>query len=241
MLSADRFAAAYEEALLLHARGLPQREHSRVAGIAVLTLGLSEEWAAQALALGESPDPTAVAAAMEWLAARAAAFVVTARTATAPRLGSLGLTLAEELPALVREPPPPVRDTPLEIKPGSRADFVSVYADGAPPGLAEALVAPADVADPAFVHLVGFLDGTPVGCAMVRVTSSGLGYVSAVTVRASVRGRGYGAAMTLAAAATAGDRGCQWVGMHATSRSLPLYRRLGFEVIDTHVHLRPNR
>lgn len=144
--------------------------------------------------------------------------------------------------------PPPTEDR-LQIDLAAdlkgRDEFVEAYAgSGLGFELAGQLVAAADLADPAFGHLVGRLGGQTVGrvgdrvvgCALLRLVDGGA-YVSAVGVLPQHRRRGYGSALTRAAGRLAEQRGADLAVIHATEASRALYERLGYRYIDTHVAL----
>lgn len=234
-------ATGWVGAAALHGRGAPSREWTSVAGVPVLSLGLPEVWATAGYAVGARPAPSAIEAAARWLAARSSAYTVFVRTGDTARLplDRLGLVPAFELPALVLPLPSSVaRTTPagLTVGPGDRDAFVAVYGADMRPGLAAGLAAPADFTDPAQVHLVGRLDGRAVGCALLRL-ADGAGYLSAVAVLAAYRGRGIGTALSAAGTAAAAAAGCGLAVLHATEHSQPIYERLGYRQVDTHVAL----
>jgi N-acetylglutamate synthase-like GNAT family acetyltransferase len=105
------------------------------------------------------------------------------------------------------------------------------------PGMADALVDPADLEAPDDVHLIARVDeGEAVGCALLR-SASGLGYVSAVGVVPEHRGRGIGTTLLDACAARATADGCHAVWLHASASSHAFYAGLGYELVDTHVAL----
>lgn len=245
---ADRVARVWSDAVALHASTTPIRSSAVVAGIPVADLGLPPPWATSARALHRRPDPAAISAAVGWLARRSSSYAVFVRTAAVAHLPleELGLAPDFELPALAMPLPGSTGTAPgLQIDPVTdpegRAEFVAAYA-GAGLGveLASALVAAEDVADPAFGHLVGRVGGHLVGCALLRLVG-GAGYVSAVAVLPAYRRRGYGSALTLAAGDLAAERGADLAVIHATEASRPLYERLGYRYVDTHVALVPRR
>ena len=87
---------------------------------------------------------------------------------------------------------------------------------------------------------IGFLaevDGEPVGMAwlgiLVRIPGPErfqryAGMIQSVYVRPDARGRGIGAALVDAAIANARERGLDYLGVHPSERSYPLYERAGF-------------
>lgn len=87
--------------------------------------------------------------------------------------------------------------------------------------------------------LVGWLDGEPVACALLR-RAAGTVYLSAVTVRPAWRGRGIGTAISAAATRQAGELGGGPVWLHAAGEeSARIYRRLGYRRVDEHLLLAP--
>lgn len=209
-------------------------------------MGVPARWGMQAHVVDE-PDGGALDAALDWLRARRADFVLRTphRWAGSAAFSLRGLHPVDALPALAlvldpwSAPPPPAG---LEISaPRSRAEFVEAYAGSfaMPVELAEALVAPADLDSPSSAHLVGRVDGVTVGTAMLRV-ANGCGCVSGVGVLPAYRGRGVGSALTAAATTAARERGCDVAFLHATDVGRGLYERLGYAQIDVHVDLAPS-
>lgn len=167
--------------------------------------------------------------------------------------------------------PPPTEDRlqiDLAADHKGRDEFVEAYAgSGLGFELAGQLVAAADLADPAFGHLVGRLGGQTVGRlgghlvgrlggrtvgrlgrTVRRLSGQTVGcallrlvddggYISAVGVLPAYRRRGYGSALTRAAGDLAAQRGADLAVIHATEASRALYERLGYRYIDTHVAL----
>ena len=54
------------------------------------------------------------------------------------------------------------------------------------------------------------------------------GMIQSVYVRPDARGQGIGAALVEAAIATARERGLDYLGVHPSERSYPVYERAGF-------------
>jgi len=195
----------------------------------------------------DEPDGGALDAALDWLRARSADFVVRTplRWADSAVFGSRGLRRVDELPALAlvldawSAPPLPAG---LEISaPRTRAEFAEAYAGGfaMPAELTGALVVPADLDSRRYAHLVGRVGGVTVGTAMLRV-ANGCGCVSAVGVLPAYRGRGLGSALTAAATAAAAQSGCEVAFLHATEAGRGLYERLGYAQVDVHIDLAPS-
>lgn len=87
------------------------------------------------------------------------------------------------------------------------------------------------------VGLLAEVDGAPVGMAwlgiLVRIPGPQrflrqAGMIQSVYVRPDARGRGIGAALVEAAIATARERGLDYLGVHPSERSYPVYERAGF-------------
>ncbi|MGH8968980.1 MAG: GNAT family N-acetyltransferase [Actinomycetes bacterium] len=237
MEEAALLAAACPEVGALSGRGAPGRESAVIGGLRCVRMGLDEPWATRAYAM-DPPSGAGLAEALSWLTERSPSYRVVTRAehATAAVFHGAGLTPADELPALVLERAVAPGAVPgLAVRPArSPGEFLTAYGAELAP-----LVVDADLADPGQVHLVGLLDGDVVGCARVR-RAAGTGYVSAVSVLRAVRRRGIGAVLTEIAGQAALDRGWRPVWLHATSGSAPLYRRLGYRLVDVHVELAPS-
>jgi ribosomal protein S18 acetylase RimI-like enzyme len=242
---ADRLAAAYADVLRVHAARAPGRFSMEVDGLAVVSLGLPERWSNAVLALTARPHPHAVAKALGALAARGLDGQVFIRERDVDALADLSRIDALPVFAIsaaglhglgsgVR-----VQGEPFDVVPAeSAADFTGVYGSAFDmrPGLAEALVADADIAAPGLVHLLGRVAGEIVACALLR-PSGGLGYVSAVGVLPAWRGRGIGTAMLATCADRSAAAGCDVLWLHAAAGSAAFYEGIGFELVDTHVAL----
>lgn len=236
---ADRVAHAYVDAVVMHARSAPYRFADVIAGLPVTSLRLPERWGSTVFALDGAPDPAAVAAGLAVLRRHTPDPTVTVRQRYVDALPDF--RVRGELPALARAIDDASLAVPHSVRPATRDEFASAYRGGfgMRPGLAEALTAPEDVADPRFVHLAAEDAGAVIGCGLLRVTSGGVGYVSAVGVLPDRRGRGYGGALVTAAMRTAAERGCDLAVLHSAHPGALLSRRLGFEMVDTHVELAP--
>jgi GNAT superfamily N-acetyltransferase len=160
-------------------------------------------------------------------------------------LAAAGLSHAEDEPGMVadlsRLGPPPAAPAGLEIRPVGDEDELAVWsrlwagapADAGMDGLVELRAAAGLGADPATVHLVGHLDGTPVGCAAVfigrrRDRPPPAALVENVVTVASARRAGVGSALTRACLVLARDRGLDRVALTSSPDGHGLYRRLGF-------------
>lgn len=212
-----------------------------VAGIACSRLPVEQPWAVRAAAM-RPPTGEALGAAIGWLAQRSGSWTVITRGphANAPVFVAAGLKVASVLQALEWQADLPARQSVagLEVGPAtSVAEPRSVYlrvfgADLAP------LVTEAHLRAPSYHHLVARLDGQPVGCAQVR-WAAGTAYISGVGVLPAVRGRGIGTAVSAAATVLARAHCSGPVWLLAEPDIMAIYRRLGYEVVDEHVHLRP--
>jgi len=229
-------AAAYPEVGALAGRRATDRETAVVAGIRCVSRGLDTPWATTAYAM-EPPSADGLAEALAWLRARSTSYDVVTRSrhASAAVFRGAGLQPADELPAMVvGRPVHPRPVAGLQVRAAETpTEFLVAYGSHL-----ASLVTDADLADPEHVHLVAILGGKVVGCAQAR-QAAGTGYVSAVTVLPEARRRGIGAELTDAAGRAARNRGWRPVWLHATSASGPLYRRLGYRLVDVHVELEP--
>jgi GNAT superfamily N-acetyltransferase len=79
-------------------------------------------------------------------------------------------------------------------------------------------------------HFVGYAARRPV-CAASIVVRDGVGGLYDVATVAAARGRGYGAAVSAHALRAAGDAGAHGAILHASPEGMPIYERLGFEVV----------
>lgn len=234
---ADRVAAACladAAAAAAEAPGAPGRQTALVDGVRCVVYGVPQPWAAQAIVFDE-PRPASVAAAVAWLRERADADIVMTRTRYAGHPAFRGRVLDHELPALVLtdDRVSGMRDASgLDIGPArDPAEFLAVYGAELAP-----LVTPADLADPHRRYLVGRHQGEPAAVAMVRRTGDAA-YIGGVTVLPEWRRRGFGTAISLAATRAAVRTGASLVWLHSTETSQPIYERLGFRVVDTHLQL----
>lgn len=137
--------------------------------------------------------------------------------------------------------PPPVAPAGLEVRQVGDEDDLAVWSRlwaGTPPdanvdGLVGLRAACGLGPDPATAHLVGRLDGTPVGCAAVFVGGrrngpSPAALVENVVTVASARRAGVGSALTHACLVLARARGLARVALTSSPDGHRLYRRLGF-------------
>jgi GNAT superfamily N-acetyltransferase len=160
-------------------------------------------------------------------------------------LEAAGLARQEEEPGMVADlaavGPPPAVPSGLEVRPvrdeAGLADWCCVWA-GLPPGtevggLVEVRAPKALGTNPPVPHLLGVLDGTPVGCAAVCVGNGRGGrppaaWVEDVVTAADVRRRGIGACVTWACLDLARSQGLDRAALTASPDGHRIYRRLGF-------------
>jgi len=81
------------------------------------------------------------------------------------------------------------------------------------------------------VLLVGY-EGSEPAASAVTVVVEGIGGIFTVGVRRPSRGRGYGKAITWAAVDAGRERGCDSCYLEASEMGLPVYRRMGFQVVS---------
>lgn len=229
---ADLVARAEAALGLLSSSG----ESALVEGIPCATYPIGEPWASQAKAM-LPPAPGALDAAISWLSARSPVWSVMTRQkfASLDVFTSRGLTPWTELPVLVLVRAAALRaarTVPLEVGPAaSSSEFLAVFGEELAP-----LVTDGTLADPAYDHLVGRVDGQPVACAQIR-RAAGTAYVSAITVLPAYRGQGFGLAISAAAVHSALASQPRLVWLAATPELHAMYARLGFRPVDTHVLL----
>jgi len=160
-------------------------------------------------------------------------------------LEAAGLARHEDEPGMVADlaavGPPAAVAAGLEVRPvrdeAGLADWCRVWA-GLPPGtevggLVEVRAPKALGAGPPVPHLLGVLDGTPVGCAAVCVGDGRGGrppaaWVEDVVTAAAVRRRGIGACVTRACLDLARSQGLDRAALTASPDGRRIYRRLGF-------------
>lgn len=160
------------------------------------------------------------------------------------RLDERGLVLdAEGLPGMamaLSELPAPVVPPELDIALVRSADDLAAFARpfGVGFGIAGAALQSLLAAFAAYgldgdvLHFVGRVEGEPVACASVMLGGGAAGLYDVATLPAA-RGRGYGAALSATALAAGRERGWRDAILHASPSGLPIYERLGFEVLGT--------
>jgi predicted acetyltransferase len=84
--------------------------------------------------------------------------------------------------------------------------------------------------------VVGWIDATPVSCAMVVVTGATAGIYNVATPPEHRR-RGYGAAVTWAAIEEGRRSGCDHAALQASELGAPVYRSMGFVDVGRYVQL----
>ena len=160
-------------------------------------------------------------------------------------LAAAGLSHDEDEPGMVadlsRLGPPPAAPAGLEIRQAGDEDELAVWSRlwaGTPPdanvdGLVELRAACGLGPDPATAHLVGRLDGAPVGCAAVfvggrRDDPPPAALVENVVTVPSARRAGVASALTHAGLVLARERGLGRAVLTSSPDGHGLYRRLGF-------------
>lgn len=144
----------------------------------------------------------------------------------------------EELPGMARSlsvPLPAVAPSPLRIVSGLDGFDVPFGASyGIPPSALASIMAAfgaygvsSDVR-----HFVGWLGDEPVACASIIVRDGVCGLYDVGTVP-EVRGRGFGTALTVHALRVGAAMGASDAILHSSPLGMPIYRRLGFEVVAT--------
>lgn len=219
-------------------------EWAIVEGIPCARLPVDYPWAVQAKAMSP-PTAGALGAALRWMARWSpggtgphGCVVTRRRYADHAVFDAAGLQPALVLSAMVQvDAPDALTVVPdLDIGPARsveefRVPFRAFGTDLGP------LVTPRHLAAPSELHLVGRLGGAPVACAQIHCVA-GTTYVSAVAVLPELRGLGVGTAISAAATKAARSRCAGPVWLHAEAHLHPLYRRLGYRVVDDHVQLR---
>jgi hypothetical protein len=175
-------------------------------------------------------------------------FGVLLRSMAAPRLEAearrLGLSAAERIPAMVvaagelRE-----RGTTgftvvgvRERADHDRALLVMAAGFEEPAALFQPLYLPAVAALPWITTYLALVDDEPVSTAMSSLRGGGVGIFNVATPP-HLRGRGYGAAVTARAAEDGFAAQAELAWLQASPMGEPVYRRMGFRQVDTHVLL----
>jgi GNAT superfamily N-acetyltransferase len=202
-----------------------------------------------AIPVAGSADPSAsVKQAAAWFGASGRRFRMFLREgADAPLVDAalrLGLTQTDSEPAMTLYPLPEPANVPgpLLIREGrSDADallFSRAWPDGEEPRRVALAIARTARELTDFTFLIGTLDGCPVATSVAVVTGDVVGVYS-VEVNREYRRRGIGAAMTLAAVDVGRRSGASIACLQSTRMGYSVYRRLGFETVDTYLEFRP--
>jgi N-acetylglutamate synthase len=175
-------------------------------------------------------------------------FGVLLRSTAAPGLEAearrLGLMAAERIPAMVMTAGE-LRDhgtTGLQVvRVRERADLdraVAVVAAGfgAPAALFQPLYEPAIAELPWMSTYLALVDDYPVSTAVSSLRGGGVGIFNVATPP-HLRRRGYGAAVTARAAEDGFAAHAELAWLQASAMGEPVYRRMGFRQVDTHVLL----
>ncbi|HEY4846026.1 MAG TPA: GNAT family N-acetyltransferase [Candidatus Dormibacteraeota bacterium] len=202
------------------------------------------------IAVEQRPDDavSGLACAMAEVEKLGLPFGVLLRATVAPALEAearrLGLTQAERIPAMVMAADE-LRDrgtAGLEIvKVRERADLeraLALMAAGfdAPPALFQPIYQPAITDMPSASIYLASVDGEPVSTAVSWQGDGGVGIFNVATPPA-LRGRGYGAAVTARAAEDGFAAHAELAWLQASVMGEPVYRRMGFRQVDTHLLL----
>jgi predicted GNAT family acetyltransferase len=175
-------------------------------------------------------------------------FGVLLRSTAAPRLEAearrLGLSSVARIPAMV------VAEGQLRergtaglrvVRVHERADLNRALAlmaagFGEPAALFRPLYQPAIAELPWMTIYVALVDDEPVSTAMSSLRRGGVGIFNVATPP-HLRGRGYGAAVTARAAQDGFAAQAELAWLQASPMGEPVYRRMGFRQVDTHVLL----
>jgi GNAT superfamily N-acetyltransferase len=175
-------------------------------------------------------------------------FGVVLRTNKAPGLEAeahrLGLTAVERMPAMVMGTDE-LRDRGsrgleiVRVRHISDLDrTLSVMAAGfeAPAAVLQAICKPAIAEAPGVFIYLATVDGEPVSTATSWLGDGGVGIFNVATPP-SLRGRGYGAAVTAWAVEEGFAAGAELAWLQSSRLGEPVYRRMGFRQVDTHLLL----
>jgi probable phosphoglycerate mutase len=222
----------------------PGAEYDTVAGVPCAHLPLPYAWATQASLAGleaaaAAPSSAVVDAVTEWLQQRSPgawhlvvdqqqADDVAAATGLAEQMRH-GVWLCDESPEVPvpqGETRPPVLEAPRDVE-----EFLAVFGADLRPVVEGQL----DLPDREFV--VVRHEGRAIACARLR-DLAGTTYVGGITVVPELRGRRWGRAVSALATRRALERSpLAW--LHCADEVSPIYSRLGYRRVTTHVHLGP--
>lgn len=194
-------------------------------------------------------EPGDAPAALRWaderFASRAATLGVVVERGRHPSveraLEDMELRVTSSEPAMaveVRrvEPPPPIDG--LEIRRASTTQDLAAMATlevdtfGTDAATATGFFSEGILELPAVSLYVASFDGVPVSMAYTQEHEGALG-VFGVATATSARGRGYGTAVTATAILDGGRDGADLAWLQASEMGVPVYRRMGFEVVST--------
>lgn len=115
---------------------------------------------------------------------------------------------------------------------------LTVMAEGfeAPTDVLQALFQPAVANAPGVSIYLAMVDGKPVSTATSWLGDPGVGVFNVATPP-SLRGRGYGAAVTAWAVHEGFEAGAESAWLQSSRLGEPVYRRMGFRQVDTHLLL----
>ena len=202
------------------------------------------------VALDERPDAAVagLATAMAEVEKLDLPFGVLLRATAAPALEAearrLGLSAVERIPAMVVAADE-LRDrgtTGLRIvRARERADLdralaVMAAGFGVPAALVQPLFQPAVAELPGISVYLAWVEDDPVSTAVSSLGPGGVGIFNVATPP-HLRGRGYGAAVTARAAEDGFAAHAELAWLQASPLGEPVYRRMGFRQVDTHLLL----
>lgn len=112
--------------------------------------------------------------------------------------------------------------------------FLDVVAEGfeAPVAAFADMMRPSVFALPGTRAYLGYVDGIPVGGSL-GVTLGDVVAIFSVGTPPTHRGKGYGAALTAAAVRDGFAHGASYAVLQASVMGYPVYKRMGFETVDT--------
>jgi GNAT superfamily N-acetyltransferase len=189
-------------------------------------------------------DPDYLREAMDRVAAEGYPHALTVRGAAAPRIGELaarlGLAAVDDIPVMTLEHP---GDLAIDLPPGlsirrlerehAHEHFELTEEIFAMPEGSMAVMCPEDAFALAWVNAyIGEVDGEVVCTAMSYMTQ-GVVWIYDVATLDQHRGRGYGGAITARAISQAAAGGAQMAALQTSEDGFPVYRRLGFEVVES--------
>jgi len=156
----------------------------------------------------------------------------------------LGLSAAERIPAMVMAAGE-LGDRGSAglriVRVRERADLdralgVMAAGFGVPAALVQPIFNPAIAELPGMCFYLALIDDDPVSTATSCIRNGGVGIFNVATPP-HLRGRGYGAAVTARAAADGFATHAELAWLQASALGEPVYRRMGFRQVDTHLLL----